>query len=510
MNEHDQIVRGFVDWVQREKRLDLETGVAEKAMYEFMEANIYRIIKSQLLKTALDPEISGGDLQLLFGRYIKSCVASSDQVVLSYLSDISKGLMISSVLYLPNVETIERRFVDTFLVLDSPILLAALGYVGEDIKAPILELLNLATSNGAKLACLEFTLSETVSVLDACAQRVRSGARITYGKTVEYFIEQKLNYDEIMVLKNRLPSDVKKLGIEIREKPEYTPAYMIDEAKLEDIVKQRVSYRYESSRRRDVDAVSAVFRMRKGRNDGFLEESKGIFVTTNYALVMAAKEYFNTSYGHLGTDIAMTDFFLTNILWLKKPTKYPELPLKRAIADVISATQPSDKLWYDFMSEAENLEKMGTITYDDVVVLRSSSEVPDLLMDSTHGGMSALSPSTIKDILGQIQHDREKEFDRKQDERLLAKAKIGAKLVANFVYVVVAMLLVLGTALSLSDLLRSRFGSWAGIVVTCLLFILAVFSILHLLIGTTVNGLKKLLLKILQRRIYDLLRKLLK
>ena len=111
---------------------------------------------------------------------------------------------------------------------------------------------------------------------------------------------------------------LKRLGIKIDDKREYLGKYQIDEKALEDGLCARLSYSPEREKApvHDVDCLSAIYRLRKGRNKSELEQCKVIFATSNSSLRQAASDYFvKEGYIEQGAlPIAITNYALTNVL----------------------------------------------------------------------------------------------------------------------------------------------------------------------------------------------------
>ena len=94
----------------------------------------------------------------------------------------------------------------------------------------------------------------------------------------------------------------------------------------------------------------------------FAEDSRALFVTTNRDLARVARAFLRREHplGYLPP--CVSDFTLTNLLWLKAPTAAPSLPLLQLIADSYALIQPSDTLWDQYVNEVTRLQARKTIT----------------------------------------------------------------------------------------------------------------------------------------------------
>jgi hypothetical protein len=506
LEEHEYIINNFITFIRSSKEIEITKDQAESAMYEFMEENVYKLIKDIIVRDAIETKTSGHELKISFGQYLKHIIESGNEASLLYISDIAKGLMIQNAIYLPNNDTLERKFNDTFLVLDTPIILSLLGYAGKELGKPIKEFIEIAIANNAKLGVFDFTISEVASILQDCGDRIKNKSNNTHGRTLEYFIEKNFSYEQIVIFKDRLLVDIRKHNIEILTKPEYFEDYYMDEIKLEKCIDKHVKYRHEGAKRKDIDALATTFNLRKGKNNIYLEESKAIFITTNYGLVKSAKEYFYKDRQHI--DIAMTDFYITNVLWIKKPIKYPDLPLKRIIADIFSSLQPSDAIWNAFITEVDSMEENGDLTYSDVIALRTSYNLSDKLFEAEENGITSFSPSTIKEILGKIDRDKEEYFKQKNLKKINEKSDKIADFIAKFLSIVLFIFLLIYNIVQLFEPIKYKLMEEIFSFYNMLSFVMLTLSLFNLLCGITINGFKKLIKKYIKKFIFYLFKKI--
>jgi hypothetical protein len=255
---------------------------------------------------------------------------------------------------------------------------------------------------------------------------MRSGLlRDAYGPSIEYFISTGQTPSDIELLIINLEDELASLRIEVVDKPPYTPEYLIDEKKLTEIFEANIQYRNHLAPQRDVDSVSAIMRLRYGAEYFFVEECKAIFITTNKAIVRLSRDYFYQDAKFDAVPPSMTDYLLTNLLWLKKPLKAPNLPRKRIIADYYAATQPQERTWKFFLTEIEKLKQSNHVTPDDYYLLRYSQEARSALMDITLGGEEPFTQGTVPEILAlvhsRIQKGKEEEI--KQEIELRKEAE---------------------------------------------------------------------------------------
>lgn len=204
----------------------------------------------------------------------------------------------------------------------------------------------------------------------------------------------------------------------------------------------------------------------------------------------------------------ITDIALTNILWLKKPLRMPDLPIKRVIADTYAAIHPSDDLWHSFLKEIDKLRELGEISQDDALLLRHSIECKQILMDKTLGDEHALTQATLKEMLTLI-HDSitrdlreeleivkaektEIESDRQRVQRILQEKSnriknkgtiIGCIISRAFAFIFFGIF-VTGAILTMTTLPAQL---WMRITAASVQIVVFFLSALNLFFGTTVR-----------------------
>jgi len=124
-----------------------------------------------------------------------------------------------------------------------------------------------------------------------------------------------------------------------------------------------------------------------------------LFVTTNSRLAEVSRQFFYQEATPGAVAPCLTDYALTNLLWLKRPLQAPDLPRKRIIADCYAATQPDEHLWQLYLQEIDKLEQLGQATADDYYLLRYSLEAKETLMELTLGEEEAFTQGTVPEIL---------------------------------------------------------------------------------------------------------------
>ena len=338
----------------------------------------------------------------------------SDQAMFEDIILLARGNLLANAMYLPDPGRVDKRFKRTSIYLDTSFILYAAGFAGPDRAQPCRELLELLSRQGAKLRCFHATRNEIQGVLDAAASRLASGnLRQAYGPTIEYFIEAGKTASDLELITARLPDILRSLGIEVVDTPSFEHKdFQIDERGFEQHLGQSIAYLNPKALVHDVDCISAIARLRAGRDSLQVEECRSLFVTNNVLLARAARSYFQDESTPGAIALAITDYALANLLWLKDPTVAPDLPRHRLVADVYAAMRPSAGLWNAYLAEIAKLEETGKVTPNDYYLLRYSLASKAALMGLTSGQQDAFTQGSVYEILNIVRDSERAELRR--------------------------------------------------------------------------------------------------
>lgn len=396
---HDSLISDLIAYCKKESDLDWSPEEASNNLLSCLKENGLQIISGFTADTIIPDTVSSTKSgKYHCALYIKH-LADTMSGLLDYINKLAEGHMLANAIFLPDPMRASQNFRNTKVFFDTSFLIFALGYAGEARQAPCTELLNLLYETGAELCCFPHTVAEMIGILHSCSQRLREGQQTDAFGTIEYFIEKRYTDSDIQMLVNSMKTNLDSLRITIKDKPPYMPKYVIDEAALGGALEKEISYRSSYARDRDVDSISAIMRLRHMNHYNFIEDCRALFITTNTAVARVSRIFFYGSTGDAFVAPCITDYSLTNLLWLKAPLKMPDLPMKRIIADCYASLQPDEKLMRSYLSKIEKLEREHQATEEEVFMLRYSLEARQALMDLTSGDEQVLSNLTIRELL---------------------------------------------------------------------------------------------------------------
>jgi hypothetical protein len=515
MQEHDSLISEFVEFCSRHLGVKLGPEDADAALQLYLEENQLQLINAVTHGTVVPPSgRSVRNFRYLVSSFVRH-LQETRSATLGYVETIVKGHMLADAIFLPDPGNASRKFRDTEVYFDTPFLLNALGYGGEAQREPCVELLDLLYETGADLRCFAHTRDEIRGVLKACASQVQtSDAEATPGREVlRNFRSMGYSKTDVMMLSNDLEKDLEALRIRAVEKPTHAVhEHQIDENAFREELEGSVNYSRPQQVSRDVDSVSAIMRLRRGRRSFLLEECRALFVTPNTALVGVSQRYFSDGPEVDAAPPCLTDYVLTNLLWLKRPTAAPDLPRKRIIADCYAAIRPTERLWRLYIQEIDDLRQRDGVTSDEYYMLRNSMAAESALMEATMGQEEGFTQGTVPEILERVRSDIEaskqaevdlerasreraergleaaRERDVSRRSRVRARSQRWASRVIWGAKLLLLGVLALAMAFTFPWGLPSFTSLWGRYLLTAILLILFAFSMAAFWNGTTIEG----------------------
>jgi hypothetical protein len=397
-----ELVEHFRTFVERSYPTHLELLEEDlgKALAEYFDRQAVPLLNEGLRGRARTADGSQG-LDFLVSAFVTR-LAESDQGRFAYVVEAAKGAMLASVLVF-DTSGLSDSLNQLSLVLDTPVMMDALGFHGPIPEASAEQILALARSQGAKLITFEHSVGEVEGILESIEASLRRGVRSkSTAAGYLHFAETGHTPADLAVLKRRVGGMLAELGVTIISRPDNYHEHGLDESKLEDVIQQKVRYWQDATRVNDVFSLSAVHRLRRGTRDNSLERCRAVLVTSNSNLVAAAVEFDRDRHTF---PLAMTIEALASILWVRTPAAASDVPKQVLLAAAFAGMQPGINLWSLYLDEIEKLEKSDAVTADEAIILRSSPVSRESLMEETLGDPAALTAESPMDILSRIKSE---------------------------------------------------------------------------------------------------------
>ena len=159
--------------------------------------------------------------------------------------------------------------------LDAPPLLFLLGYAGAEMQAPYTGSLKLMKGQGEVVRCFEHSLTEAKEILDAAAAKANTGrpSEAYHGDVVSHLVASGKTRVDIELLSNSLGKSLNRLGVNPVEVSERKVHRQEPDEELERL-QRAINYTNRLARDRDVASLTAIYRIRQGREYRDLEQSR--------------------------------------------------------------------------------------------------------------------------------------------------------------------------------------------------------------------------------------------
>ena len=369
--------------------------VAESALISYVDHHAVPLLGSSVRSGKFIEAETPEGADYVVASFISKLI-ERDPTLFEFIDQMIKGSMLASALYQSSGAQVDRKFKRTTLYLDTSVCLQALGYEGREAEEATREMLNLALSQDAQLACFRHTIKEIRGILENAKRFLRRapGSESAMRGVVKHFSDQGLSASDVELALATLDADLERLQIRAVSTPDYQESLSVDEEEFQEVLQQAVGYMAENTLISDLNSLTAIHRLRRGASGPQLEECKAVFVTENHSLVRASRRFFNS--GKHEFPLSILGHTLATLLWVKAPNLAPSLPRKRIIADSFAALSPTTAMWIKFSDEVERLRSIGEFTDEQVALLRYSHEAEQALMNVTLGDTRELTEVNVK------------------------------------------------------------------------------------------------------------------
>jgi hypothetical protein len=481
------VIRSFVGFAKDQHGIELSEDDAFDTVVKFLSEFSIDCIRSYLQGTVL-PEGKTVALQevKLVCSYVKYLYATEPDRFNDFMV-VVEGQMLANALLCPDLKGSSKDYQQVTFFLDTPLLLEALGLDGEESQAAINELIDALTSLDGTVSYFSHTAREVKTVIHAAAEHLDSFDG--YG-SVTYEARRK-NYGkaDLLLLEGTFEESLAKMNIRRRETPTHTRSFQIDERKFSEVLSNNVRYANGRALENDVESVRCIYELRKGDSSESIEKCKAILVTSNTSFARAADEFGKSRDQSHEVSAVISSVSLTNLAWLKSPMAAPLLPKKEVLSYSYAALRPDNEFLKAVLATAEELEKSGRISVRDHKLLRSATQIQEIVSESTLGDIKKISSAvvfgTLEKVKSEIKHeeierllaeqhrartleDSVKEFRANEENirlKLKQKADVFSTMVSFVLVVLILVVVSLGTAYTVSEALGTMWGKIASVIV---------------------------------------------
>lgn len=438
----------------------------------------------------------------------------------AFVETVVKGALLANVVYFPDLSRLTEHFHHVDVYLDTGFILYALGLAGNSKQVVCQELLDLLYGLNVNLRVFEHTVHEIEGVLHAKEIALRTGASDTHTYDIDvYFQETGVSASDVEMIIAQLPSSLTSMRIEVNAKPPGEISLTIDENALASVLRKKVGFAREETLLKDIDSLTAIYRLRRGRPHPRVEACRALFVTTNTKLARVSADFFRAEFDIASIPLCLTDDQMTTIAWLKRPSGAPDCPRKKLIADCYAALNPPDALWRRYLGEIDKLHEQGDISDEDFHILRFTSVAKATLMERTFGDVDVFVRATVQEVLeaakADIRAETERELAAETTKRIEVENRLklleaemtmkeqaeafhfkslgarGGRWIARIVFVLFTGFIALVTYLSTPSAVTPLSANWLKLFMPSLLVLGWLWSVWSQLFGTHVRSVSR-------------------
>ena len=416
------IISELISYCKNTFQITWTTSEAEEALLDFLKAHDTDIVISSS-EGSIFPTIgkSPKNSRFLVSSYVHELMGKGGPSA-EALETVAKGHMLACAIVFPNPNSLVRKFENTNFYLDTKFLLRLIGLQDTGMQPACQELVDMIYQKQGNLRVFSHTVNEIHDILEAIANR---SALIEtdegYGEVWDYLISHGYTPSAAILINAKLSKTLSDKNIQNDFVPGGYDKFGIDEVKLQKLLDEELSLLRPEGRRKDLESITAIYRLREGKFYSEFEKCPAFFVTTSKGVIRAASKFFNTNMSDK-IPLCLTDAFLTNLLWLKGPDQAKDLPRQRLLCSCITWLNPNESLWHKYIVEIKKNRQDSTITDDDYYLLRYSLHAREELMERTLGDDTEFKSSTIPDILNAVK-DNIREEERKKAQVLVSEAE---------------------------------------------------------------------------------------
>lgn len=370
IKEVDRRVNELIDDIHNylgDKSLNLDQVI--EVLLIFINKNISSIIDFCSPMESSPSELSVKkrtmyDIKLI--EYFNLCNKRKPQIWQTLL-DILYGSIISIAACAIDINNVKKKFRNVQVFIDTNFIFSLFGLHGPEFNRPAIELLILLKKFNFDLKVFDFTVDEIKNVLNnSITQRKKyiKGVRVN---SIYSVINEK-GWSEIDIINKirSIPEDLKNLEIEIKNTDVNIKKFVPKEEYFE-ILKKFKDMTSNYKINHDVAAIEEIKKIRRGLKSK-IEESKAFFLTSDIKLSEANYLKMSHKENHTITEV-VPDRFLTNILWLKDPESFKDLPLNAVISANSKELFIDKRVWERFYENLKNLKISKKIDDSDISLL---------------------------------------------------------------------------------------------------------------------------------------------
>ena len=402
INEVITALQKFAVSVERD---DLTEKQAMEAIQRFLSRFQIECIATSVQGTAL-PKLQRVETwdEGLVGLFLEDLLKNNIQLFDSFMV-LVQGNMLANALIGSDTRTPPDTFRKTTFYFDTPNLLNALGYSGEEGKKLANELIKLLKRLNGRIAVFEHTIDEAKNIIIAAANNLENHV---YAQKPLNLVARKNEWrkSDLLIWAEKISEDCEQLDFTIKPTPTYNERYQIDEQKFKELLEHNNVNNYQgqsTAQSYDINSIRSIYALRRDNIPKRIEDANAILVTNNSSFARASfiyAKYHNKVF--FGFGAAISNFTVTNMAWLKAPDFASNLIDAQTIALAYSAMHLPQSELEAFLQKAQSLSQAGAYGHDELQLLRSSPHLQEELIRVKVKGDSLDKEEAVSSVLAKV------------------------------------------------------------------------------------------------------------
>lgn len=370
IRQQKQLISSLVEYAKTEHSVEIIESNAELLLLDFFKKYQYELTVRDSTKFAIGTAPGVKNPEHLVSLFVTENYKKKSEVS-KIIEIVTKGYFVANFINIRGTETDTNNLKGLTVILDTPILMGLHDFNGKLRRDACIEMIKLGTSLGVKFIVFEHIFEEWESIFHAWVNDLRNkNFKAFNSATLALLNARGMDATAIEAMIPRLTSKLDELGIKIIDRPPQNPAYSIGEPQLMEHLKKAGIPDTNGRLERDIQTVSGIVQLRKGKSRLALHENPTVFITTNAALIREVNAFMSLDISDKSVQLVNSDVWLTNLCWMISPNVFPELPHQYLIANCYSAMNSDDRFWDSFLSRLRRLKSENIISGEDYKLVR--------------------------------------------------------------------------------------------------------------------------------------------
>jgi len=285
--KYNGLVQKFVDYCKSQHQVVVEEESAStyffEVLYDIAPLLFVNLSEAEKIKAA-----HSGNNKFLVSKFVAYSNKYDQESFESILSFVRGSMLTETFYYSQSATDITNKPLKKVVVyFDTQFLVRVLGFSQRELCIPCEELMEMLRDMDVKTRCFSNTLDELHGIFFAALNQLDQYGRLNPNKpsdVFDYINQNSITPSDLLIIMNCMEEKLNGIGIFVEEKPEIIEAFSLDENALSEKLSSVFEHQSEKARSHDIACLQAIFQLREGRKQDYLDRCKAIFITTNAQL----------------------------------------------------------------------------------------------------------------------------------------------------------------------------------------------------------------------------------